>query len=62
VALAADVDDAEPEVIELAQRLEEAMMLPFVLFADSTGQFLEGTSGSVQPTAFLETLKRLAAN
>ena len=60
--MAADVDDAEPEVTELAMRLEGAMMLPFMLFADSTGQYLEGTSGLVHPTAFLETLKRLVAH
>jgi hypothetical protein len=41
-------------------RLEDAMMLPFVLFTDSTGQFLEGTSGLVHPETFHETLTRLA--
>jgi thioredoxin-related protein len=60
VSLAADADDAEPEVEELAMRLEDAMMLPFVLFADAQGQFLEGTSGLVEPKRFVATLKRLS--
>ena len=60
VALAADADDCEPEVIELAVKLEDAEMLPFVLFADSEGRFLEGSSGAVDPQRFVETLRRLA--
>jgi thioredoxin-related protein len=59
VALAADADDTEDEVIELAQKLEDAMMLPFVLFTDSAGQFLEGSSGLVNPRDFAATLRRL---
>ena len=59
VALAADADDCEPEVIELASRLQDAEMLPFVLFADSHGRFLEGSSGAVDPRRFVETLQRL---
>jgi glycine/D-amino acid oxidase-like deaminating enzyme len=60
VALAADADDCEPEVLELASRLEDAEMLPFVLFADSQGRFLEGSSGAVDPRRFVQTLQRLA--
>jgi thioredoxin-related protein len=60
VALAADVDDLEPEVEELAMRLEGATMLPFVLFTDADGQFLEGSSGAVHPKRFAQTLERLA--
>ena len=60
VALAADADDCEPEVIELASSLQDAEMLPFVLFADSQGRFLEGTSGAVDPRHFARTLERLA--
>ena len=59
VALAADADDPDPEVIELAHKLEDAMMLPFVLFVDAHGQFLEGTSGLVNPQTFSATLRRL---
>lgn len=61
VALAADADETEPEVTELAMRLENAMMLPFVIFTDANGQFLEGTSGAVHPKHFADTVKRLAA-
>jgi glycine/D-amino acid oxidase-like deaminating enzyme len=61
VALAADADDCEPEVIELAARLEDAEMLPFVLFADAQGRFLDGSSGAVDPKRFVQTLERLAA-
>lgn len=61
VALAADADECEPEVLALAAKLEDAEMLPFVLFADSQGRFLEGSSGAVDPRRFLETLQRLTA-
>lgn len=60
VALAADADDSEPEVEELAMNLEDAMMLPFVLFADADGRFLEGRSGAQNPVAFVAALKRVA--
>lgn len=59
VALAADADDAEDEVLHLARNLEDAMMLPFVILADKSGRFLEGTSGMVNPATFAATLKRL---
>lgn len=62
VALAADADECEAEVIALASRLEDAEMLPFVLFADSEGRFLEGSSGAVDPKRFVQTLQRLAAS
>jgi thioredoxin-related protein len=61
VALASDCDEAEPEVEALAAQLEDAQMLPFVLFADAQGNFLEGTSGPVSPARFEATLRRLAA-
>ena len=61
VALAADADDCEPEVIALASNLQDAEMLPFVLFADSQGRFLEGSSGAVDPKRFVQTLQRLSA-
>lgn len=59
VALAADADDPDPEVIELAQKLDDAYLLPFVIFADSEGQFLSGTWGPVDPRRFAETLGEL---
>jgi hypothetical protein len=60
VALAADADDTEDEVVDLAQHLEDAMMLPFVLFADAEGRFLGGSSGRVDPRAFAARLEELA--
>jgi hypothetical protein len=59
VALASDADDPEDSVLRLAYRLEDAMMLPFVLFADAEGKFLAGSSGFVNPAAFRATLERL---
>jgi hypothetical protein len=61
VALAADADDAEPEVEALAMHLEDAMMLPFVLFADKHGKFLAGSSGRINPLSFVATLTQLVA-
>ena len=61
VALAADADECEPEVQELAANLQDAEMLPFVLFADPDGRFLEGSSGAVDPKRFAQTVQRLAA-
>ena len=59
VALASDADDPEDAVLRLAYRIEDAMMLPFVLFADAEGKFLAGSSGFVNPAAFRATLERL---
>ena len=61
VALAADADDTEDEVVLLAQNLEDAYMLPFVIFADSEGRFLAGSSGRIDPRAFVATLEKLTA-
>ena len=47
VALAADADQAEPEVLALAQRLEGAVTLPLILVADAEGEFLWGHSGLI---------------
>lgn len=59
VALASDADDTEDEVIDLASHLENAMMLPFVILTDASGQFVAGSSGMVNPAAFAATLKRI---
>jgi hypothetical protein len=61
VALASDCDDPEPEVLALAQGLKNARMLPFVIFADSSGRFVRGGSGAVSPASFKKTLEELAA-
>ncbi len=59
VALASDCDDPEPEVIELAERLEDAMMLPFVLFCDGQGKYLGGWSGALSPVTFRSLLSQV---
>jgi hypothetical protein len=59
VALAADADNPEQPVLDLALKLENAMMLPFVLFADADGQFLDGYSGVVTPPYLVKTLEKL---
>jgi hypothetical protein len=59
VALASDCDDPEDEVLALAEQLEEAYMLPFVIFADAQGRFLAGSSGAVNPLAFKRQLEKL---
>lgn len=62
VALASDCDDAEPQVEELAQQLEDAYMLPFVMFADAQGRFLRGLSGAVNPLSFKRELEQLVSS
>lgn len=59
IALAADADNPEQPVSDLAMKLEDAMMLPFVLFADADGNFLDGYSGVVAPPALIKTLKKI---
>jgi len=59
VALAADADESEQAVIDLAMKLEDAMMLPFVIFTNANGEFLEGYSGAVTPPYFIRTLNKL---
>lgn len=49
MVLAADCDDPEEEVVELAKQIEEAYMLPFVIVADSEGNYLGGVSGMQTP-------------
>jgi len=60
IALAADADDSEDEVIDLAGNLDDAYMLPFVMFCDANGAFLGGSSGQVNPLSFANTVKKLA--
>ena len=60
VGLAADADDdSDKDVIRLAMKLEDAMMLPFVIFADADGEFLDGYSGVVTPPYLKKTLEAL---
>jgi starvation-inducible outer membrane lipoprotein len=59
VAVASDCDDPEEQVLALARELEDAYMLPFVIFADAEGRFLAGSSGAVNPVAFKRQLEQL---
>jgi hypothetical protein len=61
VALAADCDDPEAEVLTLATELEDAMMLPFVLIADAHGKFVTGSSGAVTPAGLRAMLESAIA-
>lgn len=61
VALAADADETEPEVQALAEHLEDAYMLPFVVFADPSGKFLGGTSGATNPLSFRRLLDSIGS-
>lgn len=60
VALASDADDTEDEVMQHAAHLEEAYMLPFVMFVGPDGKFIEGYSGATNPISFAARLKRIA--
>jgi hypothetical protein len=61
VGLAADADAPEDEVIALAQNLKDAMMLPFVMFTDADGKYLEGYAGTSSPPYLVKVLERLTA-
>ena len=56
VALASDCDEPVDEVIALAQQVEDAMMLPFILFADAEGNYIDGYSGVVTPPYLIKKL------
>jgi hypothetical protein len=62
VALASDIDAPEDPVLALAmEHLQDAMMLPFVLFTDAEGNFLAGGHGAVDPARFQAQLEALVA-
>lgn len=60
VALASDADDTEEAVMHHAHNLEDAYMLPFVMFIDAEGKFVEGFAGAANPISFAARLKRIA--
>jgi hypothetical protein len=62
VGLASDCDDPEDEVLALAHNLEDAMMLPFVMFVDADGTFLDGYSGVASPPYLIKKLTELTAS
>ena len=61
VALAADCDDPEPEVRDLAMQMVNATTLPFVMIADPDGKFVAGSAGRVDPNALHKMLEKAAA-
>ncbi|MDZ4772278.1 MAG: hypothetical protein SGI72_04000 [Planctomycetota bacterium] len=60
VALASDADETEDAVLKHAHELEDAYMLPFVMFIDAEGKFVEGFAGAANPISFAARLKRIA--
>jgi hypothetical protein len=60
VALAADADETEEDVMRHAGHLEDAYMLPFVMFVGPDGQYVDGYSGPTNPVSFVARLKRIA--
>lgn len=60
VALAADCDDPEPEVRDLAMHMVHATTLPFVMLADADGKFVAGSAGRVDPEALRKLLEQHA--
>jgi len=60
VALASDADDTEDEVMRHAEHLEDAYMLPFVMFVGPEGNFVDGYSGATNPISFAARLKKIA--
>ncbi|MBL6757399.1 MAG: hypothetical protein ISQ11_13455 [Planctomycetes bacterium] len=62
VAVSSDCDEAEDEVIALAQQVEDAMMLPFIIFADANGAYLDGYSGVVTPPYLIKKLNEHSAS
>ncbi len=62
VAVASDCDEPEDEVIALAQQVEDAMMLPFILFADANGAYIDGYSGVVTPPYLIKKLNEHSAS
>jgi hypothetical protein len=60
VAVAIDCDRPDPAVRALgAAHMGHARMLPFVIFTDEDGKFLEGSEGGASAPAFLAALERV---
>jgi hypothetical protein len=61
VALAADIDAPEQGLVDLLMaNMPDAMMLPFVVFTDADGNWLQGMQGAVHPDRFREALEEMA--
>ena len=60
VAVAIDCDGPDPAVRALgAANMSHARMLPFVMFTDENGKFLEGSEGGASAPSFLAALERV---
>ncbi len=56
VAVSSDCDEPEDEVLQIAAKLEDAMMLPFILFTEADGTYIDGYSGVVTPPYLIKKL------
>ncbi|HIG87033.1 MAG TPA: hypothetical protein EYQ25_08320 [Planctomycetes bacterium] len=59
VGLAADADADDSRVLALAMQIEDAAMLPFVIFTDDQGNFRTGYAGSGTVPRMLRALDDL---
>ncbi len=60
VAVAVDCDRPDPAVRALgAANMGHARMLPFVIFTDESGRFIEGSEGGASASSFLAALERV---
>jgi hypothetical protein len=60
VCLAADCDQAEPEIKSIgARHMPYARALPFCLYLNGEGEFLHGTQGGVSLSTFREALEQV---
>ena len=58
IALAADADADDPDILQVAMQVPDAMMLPFVIITDADGTYLDGYSGVVTPPYLKKTLEK----
>jgi hypothetical protein len=60
VCVAIDCDRPDPAVRALgAANMGHARMLPFIIFTDEEGKFLEGSDGGASASSFLAALERV---
>lgn len=60
VCVAADCDADDDQVADIAAKLDNAEMLPFVMVTDARGQYLDGLSGRIAPDGLHRLLERLS--
>ncbi|MFT7463073.1 MAG: hypothetical protein ACI9EF_001415 [Pseudohongiellaceae bacterium] len=60
--MASDCDAPEAPLIDLvSENMVGASMLPFVLFADSDGQWINGISGAISPAQLQKQLESMVS-